>query len=57
MDFEQFTDHAYSTWCAVFESLVNNGVDAKEASLEARNLVQQILMAYGSMEAAHESND
>lgn len=57
MDFEQFTDHVYSTWCAVFESLVNNGIDAKEASSEARNLVQQILMAYGSLETSHESHD
>ena len=54
MTFEDFKESAYSMWAASFETLTDNGLDAKTANEEARNLLQQVLMAYGAMKGNNE---
>ena len=51
MNFEKFKDDAYSVWTATFDDMIKAGMDAKDASESARNVLQQVLMAYGSLES------
>ena len=50
-DFEKFKDDAFSVWGGAFDAMVDAGVDANEAAEIARNLLQQVLMAWGSAKA------
>lgn len=54
MSFKEFSDESYSVWSAAFETLTSSGVDARTANDEARKLLQQVLMAYGSLERMDE---
>lgn len=53
-DFKGFSDEAYSLWSAVFESLIGNGMDVTKASEGARDMLMQVLMAYGSMDSVRQ---
>lgn len=50
-DFKSFSDESYSLWSAVFDSLINNGVKAEDAHVGAKEVLMQVLMAYGSLKS------